>query len=128
MFVPFGARDFLDRAATVYADRVGVIDEPDQPARSWQQLSYGRVGELARAQAAGLDALGVPQGARVAIVSHNSARLLTAFFGVSGYGRVLVPVNFRLSVEEIAYIVEHCGADVLMVDPELEEKLAPIPA
>lgn len=128
MFVPFGARDFLDRATTVYADRIGVVDEPDQPARSWQQISYGRVGELARAQAAGLDALGVPQGARVAVVSHNSARLLTAFFGVSGYGRVLVPVNFRLSVEEIAYIVEHSGADVLMVDPELEEKLAPIPA
>jgi acyl-CoA synthetase (AMP-forming)/AMP-acid ligase II len=127
MFVPFGVGDFLARATTVYADRVGVIDEPDQPAESWRELSYRKVGELARAQAAGLEALGVPQGARVAIVSHNSARLLTSFFGVSGYGRVLVPINFRLSVEEIAYIVEHSGASVLMVDPELEDKLASIP-
>jgi fatty-acyl-CoA synthase len=63
----------------------------------------------------------------VAVVSHNSARLLTSFFGVSGYGRVLVPVNFRLSVEEVAYIVEHSGASVLLVDPELEDKLATIP-
>jgi len=84
--------------------------------------------ELARAQAAGLDALGVPQGARVAIVSHNSARLLTSFFGVSAYGRVLAPINFRLVADEVAYIVEHCGAEVLLVDPELDEALAGVTA
>jgi acyl-CoA synthetase (AMP-forming)/AMP-acid ligase II len=64
----------------------------------------------------------------VAVVSHNSARLLTAFFGVSGYGRVLVPINFRLVAEEISYIIEHCGAEVLLVDPELEESLASVTA
>ncbi|MGH3520037.1 MAG: AMP-binding protein [Haloechinothrix sp.] len=128
MFVPFGARDFLDRAVTVYGDRTGIVDEPDQPAAPWEGLTYSRVGELARAQAAGLDELGVEHGERVAIVSHNSARLLTSFFGVSGYGRVLVPINFRLSPDEISYIVDHSGADVLVIDPELEEKLAGVPA
>ena len=34
MIVPFSVRDFLDRAVTVYGDRVGVVDEPDQPAPS----------------------------------------------------------------------------------------------
>jgi acyl-CoA synthetase (AMP-forming)/AMP-acid ligase II len=126
MIVPFGVRDFLDRAVTAYADRVGVVDEPDQPAEVWEGLTYGRVGELARAQAAGLDALGVPLGARVAVVSPNSARLLTSFFGVSGYGRVLVPVNFRLTADEVSYIVRHSGADVLLVDPELTERLADV--
>ncbi|MEV6166989.1 AMP-binding protein [Streptomyces sp. NPDC051954] len=124
MFVPFGARDFLDRATTVYPDRVGIVDEPDQPAVPWRELTYRRVGELARAQAAGLDALGVPHGARVGIVSQNSARLLTSFFGVSGHGRVLVPVNFRLSAEEVDYIVGHSGCDVLLVDPDVAERLA----
>lgn len=124
MIVPFGVRDFLDRAVAVYADRVGVVDEPDQPAEVWEGLTYRRVGELARAQAAGLDALGVPPGARVAVVSPNSARLLTSFFGVSGFGRVLVPVNFRLTADEVSYIVAHSGADVLLVDPELTERLA----
>ncbi|WP_406377386.1 AMP-binding protein [Streptomyces sp. NBC_00197] len=122
MFVPLGARDFLDRAVTVYGDRVGVVDEPDQPAEVWEGLTYRRVGELARAQAAGLDALGVPHGARVAVVSPNSARLLTSFFGVSGHGRVLVPVNFRLTAEEVSYVVEHSGASVLLVDPELADR------
>ena len=63
-------------------------------------------------------------GERVAIVSHNSARLITALFGVSGSGRILVPINFRLVADEISYIVEHSGARVLLVDPELDEALA----
>ena len=74
------------------------------------------------------DRLGLDVGDRVAFVSHNSARLLTAFFGVSGYGRVLVPVNFRLSFDEVQYIVEHSGSRVVYVDPELEDALAGLKA
>ncbi|HEY7068579.1 MAG TPA: AMP-binding protein [Acidimicrobiales bacterium] len=124
MRVPLTVADFLERAALVYPDRVGVVDEPDQPADSWGELTYGRVAELARAQAAALDGLGIGRGERVAVVSHNAARLLVSFYGVAGYGRVLVPVNFRLSTDEVRYIVEHSGASVLLVDPELDEALA----
>ncbi|MFH9352069.1 AMP-binding protein [Kitasatospora sp. NPDC017646] len=123
MQIPLSVMDFLDRAELVYGDRVGIVDEPVQPAESWGELSYRRVAELARAQAAGLDRLGVGPGERVAVVSHNSARLLTSFFGVSGHGRVLVPVNFRLRAEEVAYIVEQSGASVLLVDPEIADAL-----
>jgi acyl-CoA synthetase (AMP-forming)/AMP-acid ligase II len=76
--------------------------------------------------AAGLDELGIGQGERVAMVSHNSARLLTALFGVSGSGRILVPINFRLVAEEVRYIVEHSGARILLVDPELEDAMADV--
>ena len=102
--------DHLRRAEQVYGDRIAVIDESDQPAESWGSITYAEMARRARAQAAGLDALGIAQGARVAIVSQNSARLLTSFFGVSGYGRVLVPINFRLVAEEVSYIIKHCGA------------------
>src|SRR6478752_3615115 len=101
MQVPLTIRDFLDRADAVYPDRVAFVDEPDQPAPSWGAVTYGEMARRAAAQAAALDRLGVPQGARVAVVSHNSARLLTSFFGVSGSGRILVPVNFRLAAEEV---------------------------
>ncbi|WP_395694972.1 AMP-binding protein [Nocardioides sp.] len=128
MFVPFSVRDFLDRAVQVYGDRIGVVDEPDQPAPSQGELTYAQMGQLARRQAAKLDELGLAVGDRVAIVSHNSARLLTSFFGVSGWGRVLVPVNFRLRPDEVRYIVEHSGARVLLVDPELADELADVEA
>ena len=79
MKVPLSVVDHLRRAEQVYGHRIAFVDEPDQPAESWGTKTYAEMAELARAQAAGLDALGVPQGARVAIVSHNSARLLTSF-------------------------------------------------
>jgi fatty-acyl-CoA synthase len=128
MRVPLTTRDFVERASLVYGDRIGVVDEPDQPARSLGELSYQAVERMARGQAATLDDLGVGVGDRVAIVSHNAARLLVSLFGVTGWGRILVPINFRLNAEEVAYIVEHSGASVLLVDPELDEALAGVTA
>ncbi|MEU8897247.1 AMP-binding protein [Nocardia sp. NPDC048505] len=123
MQFPLTVNDFLDRACTTYPERVAIVDEPEQPAASWGAITYAELGARARAQAAALDALGVRAGARVAVVSQNSARLLSCFFGVSGWGRVLVPVNFRLGADEIAYIVEHSGAEVVLVDPALQPAL-----
>jgi acyl-CoA synthetase (AMP-forming)/AMP-acid ligase II len=123
VFYPLTVRDFLDRAEQVYPDRTAIVDEPDQPATGLGEPTYREVGTLARAQAARLDALGVPVGGRVAVISQNSARLLTSFFGVSGWGRVLVPINFRLAKPEIEYIVGHSGAQVVYADPDLKDIL-----
>lgn len=127
MIVPLTVSDFLDRAVIAYGDRIGIIDEPDQPAPSLGSLTYRQIGQLTQRYAAALDALGIAPGERVAIVSHNAARLLLALYGVSGSGRVLVPINFRLHPAEIAYIVEHSGASVLLIDPELAPALADVP-
>ncbi len=120
MKVPLTVNDFIARAELLYPERTAVVDEPDQPATSWGSLSYRQLAERARALAAGLDAAGIGVGERVAMVSHNSARLLTALFGVSGSGRILVPINFRLVADEVDYIVGHSGSRLLLVDPELE--------
>ncbi|MTD57326.1 AMP-binding protein [Amycolatopsis pithecellobii] len=119
MEFPLTVKDFLDRAVTVYPERVAVVDEPDQPAPSLGTLTYRDVDRLARSQAIALDDMGIPVGARVAVLSQNSARLLISFFGVSCWGRVLVPVNFRLARPEVDYILEQSGAELVFVDPEL---------
>ncbi len=124
MKVALTVNDFLRRAEDLYPHRIGLVDEPDQPADSWGPISYAQMAVRARAMAAGLDRLGIGVGERVAMVSHNSARLLTALFGVSGSGRILVPINFRLHHEEVRYIVEHSGARVLLVDPEVADALS----
>ena len=49
MKVPLTIADFLNRAELLYGDRVGVVDEPDQPAESWGEVTYARMAELARA-------------------------------------------------------------------------------
>jgi acyl-CoA synthetase (AMP-forming)/AMP-acid ligase II len=123
MIVPLTLGDFLERAELVYGDREAVADEPNPPGGGLGRLTYQAFAEMARSQAAALDDLGVGENERVAIVSPNAARFLVSLFGVSVFGRVLVPINFRLNAEEIRYIVEHSGASVLLVDPELDEAL-----
>ena len=123
MRVPFSSGDFLQRAAAVYPDRIGIIDEPDQPAQSLGSVTFGEVARRARAIQAGLDGLGIGEGDRVAIVSHNAARLWEMLHAVPSSGRILVPINFRLRPDEVKFIVKHCGARVLLVDPELDDGL-----
>jgi acyl-CoA synthetase (AMP-forming)/AMP-acid ligase II len=127
MRVPLNVWDFLERGAFVYGDRVAVVDEPGVPG-SLGRLTYAQLRERARGMALALDRMGIGDGARVAIVSPNAARMMVAFFGVSGFNRALVPANFRLNAEEIRYIVEHSGSSVLLVDPELDEGLATVKA
>jgi acyl-CoA synthetase (AMP-forming)/AMP-acid ligase II len=126
MRTPLTIGGHLDRAALVYGDRVGFVDEPDAPGGGLGTVTYRRMRELARGQAAGLDERGIGPGERVAVLSQNSGRLLTSFFGVSGFGRVLVPINFRLSPAEVEYILGHSGASMLLVDPELADSVAHI--
>jgi acyl-CoA synthetase (AMP-forming)/AMP-acid ligase II len=122
MRVALTVADFLNRAALVYGQRTAVVDEPSVPG-SFGTLTYGELEARARGMALALDDLGVEPGERVAIVSPNSGRFLTSYFGVSGYGRILVPINFRLTADEIAYVVEHSGASVLLYDPDLADEV-----
>lgn len=127
MHVALTVRDFLDRAATVYPGRTAVVDEPDVPG-SLGAITYADLDARARGMAIALESMGVGVGDRVAIVSPNAAKFVVSFFGVSGYGRTLVPINYRLGPEEIRYVVDHSGASVLLVDPDSDDALAGVDA
>ncbi len=126
MKVELTVGDFLRRAEQVYADRVALVDDPDTPGEPFGPMTWREVAAAARSQAAALEEMGVQQGERVGIVSMNAARFFVSFFGVSGWGRVLVPINFRLSTAEMDYIVSHSGCTTLLVDPDLVETVEPI--
>ena len=125
MQVPFNVMDYLKRAAFAYGARCAIIDEPGGQG-SLGTVTYRELLALANGLAAALDRLGVGVGERVAIVSPNAAKFLVALFGVSGSGRMLVPINYRLNAGEVDYIVQHSGASVLLIDAELEESLGNI--
>ncbi|HVA43851.1 MAG TPA: AMP-binding protein [Acidimicrobiales bacterium] len=125
MKVPLTVADFLFRGAALYPDRLAVVDEPDTPG-SLGSLSYRDLDARARGLALVLDSLGIEAGGRVAIVSPNATRFQIAYFGVSGWGRTLVPINYRLNAAEIGYIVEHAKASVLLIDPASDEELADV--
>ena len=123
MIVPLTLADFLERAEQVYGDREAIVDEPNPPGGGLGRITYREFASMSRSLAAALDEMGVRDGERVAIVSPNAARFLVSLFGVSVFGRVIVPVNFRLNAEEVRYIVEHSGSTVALIDPELDASL-----
>jgi fatty-acyl-CoA synthase len=123
MRVPLTVADFLVRGETAFADSVAIVDESVQPAPAVPASTYRELGRRVRAWQAGLDALGVGEGERVAVVSHNCTRLFELLHAVPASGRICVPVNFRLRPEEVNYIIEHSGSSVLLIDPELDEPL-----
>ena len=72
-------------------------------------LSYGGLWERAARVAGGLRGAGVDRGDRVAIRLANGIDWVLAFFGAQLLGAVVVPVNTRLSEEEVAYVVGDSG-------------------
>jgi len=111
-FEPLTPTAFLDRAATVYADRTAVVDGD-------LRLTYAQLHDRCLRQAGALAALGVEPGDRVAVLAPNTHLMLEAHFSVLYAGAVLVALNTRLSAGELRAIVAHAGCRALVYDPEL---------
>ena len=109
--------DMLVWAAYVYPDKVAIVDGE-------RRITYGQFGERAWRLANALRAAGLQKGDRVATLLLNTPAMLEAHFGVPAAGCILVPVNTRLSRDEVAYILEHSGSRFLLLDPELEEAVS----
>lgn len=98
---------FLDKAARQWPDTVAQL----QGSESW---TYREFRQRALAIGGNLRALGCQPGDRVAFCIANSPRILEVVFGCFAAGLVVVPINARLHVREMAYIVENSGAKVLV--------------
>jgi fatty-acyl-CoA synthase len=71
--------------------------------------------------AAGLSGMGVGHASRVAVLARNSHAFAALRFALARLGAVLVPINFMLKAEEVAYILKHAQAQVLATDSGLAE-------
>jgi len=111
---------WIERAGDAFADRVAVVDGP--VSYTWRQFR-GRSRRLASA----LRAAGLKKEDRIAYLAWNSEPLLLAHYGVPQAGGVLVAINTRLSVDEVAYIVEHSGSTMVFHSTDLEAQLAGVP-
>jgi O-succinylbenzoate-CoA ligase len=106
-----GIGDWIARRAERTPGSTAVVD-----GATGARQSYANLDQRTSAHAAGLRELGVRRGDRVALVMNNSAAFLEILFAVAKLGAITVPVNFRLSPEEIAYILEDSRATVLVHD------------
>ena len=105
---------FLERSAAVYPQRAACI-------YNGAVTTYAEFDARVRRHAAALHQVGVGAGDRVAYLLPNLPAMLEANYAPMGIGAVLVALNIRLSAREIAYILNHAGAKVLVFDSELAD-------
>jgi long-chain acyl-CoA synthetase len=87
--------------------------------------SYGALAERAARMAAGLHAMGLRPGDRVAIIAKNCVEYLETIYGIWHGGFSAVPANAKLHGRELGYILEHSGARVCIASKGLDEEVAP---
>lgn len=94
---------------------------PDHPAviHGDRILTYSEFDRRVNRLVGMLRSVGLEAGDRVGILSPNCPEILEALFGIWKAGFVAVPMNFRLHPQEVAYILEHSGAKVLLYHSDL---------
>lgn len=112
---------FLERSASVFADKTAIIHQD-------QRTSYAEFRRRVHRVAGALRRAGIKPGDRVAVLAPNIPALLEAHFAAPLAGAILVTINTRLNSDEIAYILNHAEAKLLVVDAELASLIAPVAA
>ncbi|MBI3683420.1 MAG: long-chain-fatty-acid--CoA ligase [Acidobacteria bacterium] len=109
----------LDRSAFVYRDKIALVDGS-------QRYTYAELRQRVHRLGSALRKLGVQPGDRVAVLAPNTPMALEPHFAVPLIGAVLVMLNIRLQAAELAWILNHCAARVILVDPQLAAVLDPV--
>ncbi len=122
MFVPLTPLRCLHRAVDLFGKKTGIISGE-------KQFTYREFGERCERLATGLRSEGIRRGDRVAFLSFNTHQLLEGYFGVVQAGGIVMPLNVRLSPQELIAILNHSGARMLVFENDfapLIEKLRPL--
>jgi fatty-acyl-CoA synthase len=106
MEIPLTPMEFARRARRLYASREAVVDRD-------LRLSYAQFFDRCDRWSSALQQLGVKSGDRVAYIAPNTHSQLESFYAVPQIGAVLVPINYRLTAEDFAYIINHSGAQIV---------------
>ncbi|HXG87157.1 MAG TPA: long-chain-fatty-acid--CoA ligase [Vicinamibacterales bacterium] len=106
MVVPLTPLDFLRRARKLHGDREAVVDGD-------ARFTYTQFADRIDRWTAGLRALGVTRGDRVAYIAPNTHANLEGYYAVPLAGAAIVPINFRLTADDFAYLITHSGAKVV---------------
>jgi acyl-CoA synthetase (AMP-forming)/AMP-acid ligase II len=112
----FALFDIIQRNARLYPDRVAFIFENQRVTHA---AYLARVERLA----AGLARAGIEGGDRVVMLAQNNLEFVDLYGAVARLGAILVPINWRLSAEEVAYIVGDAAPKVVIAETALQALL-----
>jgi acyl-CoA synthetase (AMP-forming)/AMP-acid ligase II len=110
----FNVGTFLTKRAELFPNKEGLVCEG-------LRLTFGQMNERCNRLVHALRKLGVERGDRVAILAFNEPEYYDLYNAVAKMGAVIVTLNYRLAGPELQYIMEDCGANVLVFSREFAE-------
>ncbi len=116
--------DLLTGYAASQPDKIAVID--DRGDGDVRQCTYAELEARANQVAHVLTDLGAGPGSKIAWCGQNSTGIVEAMNAARKIRATAVPINYRLSDDEAAYVVDHCDASVVVVDAEFAALFARI--
>ncbi|EIT87126.1 medium-chain-fatty-acid--CoA ligase [Fictibacillus macauensis ZFHKF-1] len=115
MNIPFRVTAMMEHAEMFFPKKTVI----SRTASGVQTLTYREIGQRTRRLSSALKKLGVQKGDKIGTLAWNHHRHLEAYFGIPGAEAVLHTINFRLSPEHVAYIINHAEDQVLMIDQDI---------
>ncbi len=106
------------RRADLNPERIALIFEEEK-------ISFGDMADRVRRQATLLRESGVCAGDRVAYLGFNHPAFFETLFAANTLGAIFVPLNFRLTAEELTFIINDAGVHTLICDDALQSVVAP---
>ncbi len=106
MELPLTPLEFARRTRKLYSEREAVVDGE-------LRLTYQQFFDRCDRWSSALLALGVEKGDRVAYIAPNTHAMLESFYSIPQIGAILVPLNYRLTPDDFAYLINHSGATIV---------------
>ena len=105
--------DMICRNAVCHKNRLAWFEVADN-----RELTFAQYKEQVDRLACGLHRLGIQQHDRIGVLGKNSLEYFLLYGAAAAVGAVMLPVNWRLSADEIAFNLNDCGPQIIFADPE----------
>jgi fatty-acyl-CoA synthase len=116
------AADLLSKRADLTPDREALVE-----LATGRRYHYRELNERSNRLANWMRSLGIQKGDRVSILAHNSVVYVDLFYGLAKIGAILAPLNWRLTANELGYIINDCQPRAIIGGPEFVDVLSQIP-
>lgn len=115
-FEPMNAVELLTHRARLTPEKEAIVE-----VATGRRFTFAQVNQRACQTARWLTALGIEYGDRVSILGHNSIAYVDLFLACGKIGAIFTPLNWRLTADELTWILNNCDSKLLVVESEFEE-------
>jgi acyl-CoA synthetase (AMP-forming)/AMP-acid ligase II len=112
----FTLYDVVNRNAKCFAERPAWLEVDDG-----RTITFGQFKDRVDLLAKGLQGIGIEKGDRIGVLGKNSLEYFLLFGAAAALGAIMLPINWRLSADEVGFNLNDCAPKVVFADKEYEE-------